>query len=74
MTTHDARYTIRREYTGEPGPRYVARFCRAWISSHATAEEARRACDLHHQARISPAHTRPGAQPMSGTATQEPNR
>lgn len=57
MTAKDPRYTIHQEYTGEPGPRYVARFCTTWISSHDTAEEARRACDLHHQARISPAHT-----------------
>lgn len=52
MTTHDRRYTVSREYTGEPGPRYVARFCLTWISSHDTAEEARRACDLHYRARM----------------------
>lgn len=52
MTTHDRRYTVNQEYTGEPSPRYVARFCRVWISSHDTAEEARHACDLHYRARM----------------------
>ena len=49
MTTHDRRYTVNQEYTGEPGPRYVARFCLAWISSHDTAEDARRACEQHYR-------------------------
>lgn len=71
MTARDPRYTIHPEYTGEPGPLYVARFCREWISSHDTAEQARRACDLHHQARMTPARTLTGARQMSRTATQE---
>lgn len=70
MTAHDPRYTINQEYTGEPGPRYVARFCLGWISSHDTAEEARRACDMHHQARMAPAHTHSGARQMIPTVTR----
>lgn len=72
-TTHDRRYTVNQEYTGEPGPRYVARFCLAWISSHDTAEEARRACDLHYRARMPPAHTHPGAQ-RAQTAKRKMNQ
>lgn len=52
LTARDRRYTVNQEYTGEPGPRYVARFCRGWISSHDTAEEARRACEQHYRARM----------------------
>lgn len=40
---YDTRYTVTKEYCGETEPMFILRFCREWVSKHATAAEANEA-------------------------------
>lgn len=47
----DKRYSVALEFCGYETPRYVARFCGDWISSHRMETEAWTAGQVHKDAR-----------------------
>ncbi len=61
MNRSDKRYTVEKEFTGQPDParcikgrdglQWVARFCGTFISGHATHSAAQQACTAHKAAR-----------------------
>lgn len=47
-TNHrDHRYSIAREYCGDPKPRWIARFCDTWIDDASTRARALKICERH---------------------------
>ena len=44
----DLRYTVAKEYTGAPRPRYVARFCGEYIGNSSVAGEAWELAQEHY--------------------------
>lgn len=55
ITAADKRYSVRQEFTGQPRPVYVARFCGNWIGWAPTKAEAQSLCVEHKAARESAA-------------------